>query len=277
MRLGVLTDLHLCPPGTPPDGCHNPYAFDQAESMLSDAIGAHLADGVEAIAVLGDLANRGETAQVRRAADLIAKAGVPVWLTGGNHDRDEDPELLETLAAESGSNLAMARPEGVLVDGIRIAGLPITSPGGGSPWRVARVPVEAWGDEPVVLLSHFPVLDRERETRAAGLAYVGTFEDRENVAAPLLARTAPTIVLHGHLHLRDLATEGPVLQIGCAALIEPPHERVVIDVLGDGSRVLVRHLPVMASPDVRLPVIGPAASDWSFTGDRWVSATVAAT
>jgi calcineurin-like phosphoesterase family protein len=277
MRLGVLTDLHLCPPGTPPDGCHNPYAFDQAESMLTDAIAAHLDDGVDAIAVLGDLANRGETAQVRRAAELIASVDLPVWLTGGNHDRDEDPDLLETLAKEPGANLAIARPDGVLVDGIRIAGLPITSPGGGSPWHVARLPVEGWGDEPVVLLSHFPVLDRERETRAAGLTYVGTFQDREAVAAPLLARKSPAIVLHGHLHLRDLATEGPVLQIGCAALIEPPHERVVLNIAADGSKVHVRHLPVMASPDVRLPVIGPAASDWSFTGDRWVSATIAAT
>jgi hypothetical protein len=269
VKLGVLTDLHLCPPGTPPDGCHNPYAFDQAESMLTDAIAAHIADGVEAIAVLGDLANRGEVAEVRRAADLISGAGVPVWLTGGNHDRDEDPELLETLASELGTNLRITWPEGVIVDGIRVAGLPITSAGGGSPWHVDRLPVEAWGDEPVVLLSHFPVLDREREIRAAGLTYVSTFENREAVAAPLLARTAPTVVLHGHLHLRDLATEGPVLQIGCAALIEPPHERVVIDISGDGSQVRIRHLPVMASPDVRLPVISPAMSEWWFEGVRW--------
>ncbi|MEA2524144.1 MAG: hypothetical protein QOF73_1371, partial [Thermomicrobiales bacterium] len=38
MRLGILTDAHLCPPGTPPDGCHNPYAFDRAEALLAQAL-----------------------------------------------------------------------------------------------------------------------------------------------------------------------------------------------------------------------------------------------
>lgn len=273
MKFGVLTDLHLCPPGTPPDGCHNPYAFDRAEELLSDAIGAHLADGVDAVLVLGDLANRGEVQFVRRAIELIAGADVPVWITAGNHDRDEDPELLATLARESSACLEMAEPVGKVDDGVRLAGLPITSTGGGSPWFVDRLPVSDWGNELVLLLSHFPVLAREEAIRRAGIRYVGSFEDRDAVLIPLLARRAPTVVLHGHLHLRDVATDGPVLQIGCAALIEPPHERVVLDLTAgqNGPIIGVHHLPVMNSPDVRLPVMSPAASAWRFTGERWES------
>jgi len=273
MKFGIVTDVHLCPPATPPDGCHNPYAFDRAEELLVDAIASHLADGVDTMLVLGDLANRGEVQFVRRAIELIAVADVPVWITGGNHDRDEDPELLATLARESPACLKMASPAGAMADGIRLAGLPITSPGGGSPWFVDQLPVSDWGDELVVLLSHFPVIAREEAILRAGIRYVGSFEDRDAVLASLLARRAPTVVLHGHLHLRDVATDGPVLQIGCAALIEPPHERVVLDLIAgqDLPIVRVRHLPVMDSPDVRLPVMSPAASDWRFTGERWES------
>ena len=78
-------------------------------------------------------------------------------------------------------------------------------------------------------------------------------------------------MLHGHIHVRDAVAEGPALQIGCAALIEPPHERVVSKVLtgGDGLVVRVRHVPVMESPPVRLPVLSPAASDWTFGDGGW--------
>ena len=61
MRLGIVTDAHLCPPGTPPDGCHNPYAYERAAFMLSEALADHRADRIDALAVLGDMTNGGDS------------------------------------------------------------------------------------------------------------------------------------------------------------------------------------------------------------------------
>lgn len=271
MRLGILTDVHLCPPGTAPDGCHNPYAFDQAETLLTRAIAAHTVDAVDALLVLGDLANRGDAPSLGHAVRLLADADLPAWITGGNHDREEDAGRLAAMVAAASPSLRMAGPDGQLVGGLRVAGLPITSPGAGTPWLVDRPPLDAWDDDPVLLLSHFPVLAREAAIVGAGLRYVGSFEDREGIAPALLGRTAPTVVLHGHLHVRDAVAAGPVLQIGCAALIEPPHERVVVDLPtgGWGGTVRVRHIPVVDSPPVRLPVVAPASSEWAFRDGGW--------
>lgn len=271
MKLGILTDVHLCPPGTAPGGCHNPYAFDQAETLLAEAIAAHKADAVDALMVLGDVANSGDASSLERAVRLLADADLPVWITGGNHDREEDAGLLAAVVMAASPRLQMARPIGQPVGGIRMAGLPITSPGAGTPWLVDRVPLGEWGNDPVLLLSHFPVLPREAAIVGAGFRHVGSFEDREGLAPALLGRTAPTVVLHGHLHVRDVVAAGPVLQIGCAALIEPPHERVVLELPagGQGAVIRVRHIPVIDSPPVRLPIIAPASSDWRFRDGRW--------
>ncbi|MEA2595956.1 MAG: hypothetical protein QOF01_2425 [Thermomicrobiales bacterium] len=272
MRLGILTDAHLCPPGTPPDGCHNPYAFDRAEALLAQALSAHRADGVDGLAVLGDLANGGDEPSMQRAFDLLAGARLPTWLVPGNHDRDEDPARLAALVRRGGPGIRLGHPAGEVVGGIRLAGLPITGHVSGGEWLVEAASIAGWGSDPVVLLSHFPVLPREAAVRGAGLRYVGSFEDRDGIAAGLLGRASPTVVVHGHLHLRDAVADGAVLQIGCAALIEPPHERaiVAIDLGRDEPRVRVTHLPVTASPPVRLPVLSPRNGEWVFRSGSWV-------
>lgn len=273
MKLGVLTDIHLAPVGYVGGGWHNPYAFDRAEAMLADAIAGHRADRVDAIAMLGDLANNGDAATLGPALEPLAAAGVPVWVLEGNHDREVEERLIEREAAGAGTSLRMPTPIGEREGGVRVAGSPLVSPGGQPPWFLDALPVEGWGDDVVVLLSHFPLLSRREAILEAGLRYVEGYEDRNRLAEALLERSAPTVVVHGHLHIRDVAAVGPMLQVGCAALIEPPHERVVIEVAAESGDVdvRVRHLAVMESPPVRLPVMSPASSDWTFRDGRWQS------
>lgn len=273
MKIGVLTDSHLCPPGTPPDGCHNPYAFDAAEGMLADAIAAHLADGVGAMAILGDLANRGDFASLSRAIRIVARAGVPLWLVGGNHDRDEDPGHLRTLARELGGTIVTTGGE--IAEDFRVAALPIDGGTSSADWTVEIPDVVAWGRDPVLLLSHFPVISRANCIAEAGFEYVGGFVNGASFVPQLTDRRAPTIVIHGHLHLRDATTVGNLLQISCAPLIEPPHDRTVLEIEVNDTAVTANlsHISVAASRVPRLPVLAPARARWVFKDAEWEEVT----
>ena len=268
MRLGIVTDAHLCPPGTPPDGCHNPYAYDRAEMHLASAIEDLCRDNIDLLAVLGDLTNGGDQSSMTRAVELIRASTTPVHVVAGNHDRDVDPELLASLVNSSG--LEMANPAGEAIKGLRIAGVQITAERDGG-WTISDPDIAAWGDEPTVLFSHIPLLDRENVVRAADLKYAGGLVDGDSIIEALMLRRAPTIVIHGHLHLRDACAAGPVLQIGCASLIEPPYERAVIDIHCTRGECAVRsrHRSVAPIPDVRLPVLSPAESSWLFASRGW--------
>lgn len=269
MRLGVLTDAHLCPPGTPPDGCHNPYAYDRAASLLTAALAGHEADDVDVVCVLGDLSNGGDAESLFQAVDILSTANTPVMVVAGNHDRDKDPEHLARLIRAAKSHLAMPTPRGEKLAAARIVSLPIVKSTDDG-WQVERPEPSQWEDRPVVVLCHLPVLDRRSEAKSANLKYAGGMID-ETIAALMIERSAPSVVIHGHLHIRDACSRGSVLQIGCAALIEPPHERAVIDIVfGDRSLdVRVSHRAVAPSPPVRLPVMTESESTWTFESGRW--------
>lgn len=275
MRLGIVTDAHLCPPGTPPDGCHNPYAYERAADHLQSALDAHRRDAVDAVAVLGDLTNGGDRASMVRAVEIIGSARAPVRVVAGNHDRDVEPMMLASLVETT--PLRMATPLGENIAGVRVAGVQIAAAEDDG-WSVVEPNAPAWGDEPIVVLSHVPILSREAAVRAAELKYAGGLSNGEAIVTALLARAAPTVVIHGHLHLRDACTTGPVLQIGCAALIEPPYERAVIEVdeLEGRLTVTVAHRSVAPVPKVRLPVLAPADAIWTFKSGRWTPSIAAA-
>jgi hypothetical protein len=128
-----------------------------------------------------------------------------------------------------------------------------------------------WGDGPVVLLSHSPLINREDAVVAAGLRNAGTFADPTGVFATLNERSGPTIVLHGHFHVRDATAHGPILQLGFAALIEPPNEIAVVELIeGDATlEVAVRRLPIEPVPAERLPVLVPERQRWRLASGAW--------
>lgn len=274
MRLGIVTDVHLCPPGTPPGAWHNPYDLESMPRRLTLALDRLVAEGVEAIAMLGDLTSSADADSVDRGLGILAETPLPIRVVPGNHDAEAGGvDLGERVAALDNRLLRMADPTGEIIGGVRVAGLGIEREREG--WAVGPVSAVGWAAEPVVLLSHSPVLDIEPKVTAAGLKNAGSFADPTGVAALLAGRSGPTVVLHGHFHVRDAATSGPLLQLGFAALVEPPNEVAVLDIepeSGSGEPeilVSVRCLPIDPMPAERLPVLVPARQAWRFAAGSW--------
>ena len=108
----------------------------------------------------------------------------------------------------------------------------------------------------VAWFTHYPAISFSEEVSSAGLVYGDNLEDLEEVARRLLAREAPTVVVNGHVHLRATRIEGPVLQVSCAALVEPPFEVTLLDLVKlGGGRVKVRR--ESTSLTVRSPAFSP--------------------
>ena len=156
-------------------------------------------------------------------------------------------------------------------EGLRVAGAGVAS----GDWGYAAggtLNAHAWGDEPALWLAHYPILSFVDEVHEAGFVYGDDLEDREEIARPLLGRQGPTVVVNGHLHLRDARTRGGVLQLSCAALVEPPFEVTLVELGFEEESFFVRRRsgPVLPMPDgVQIPALSPAREEWVFEGDAW--------
>jgi predicted phosphodiesterase len=272
VKIGIVTDAHLCPPGTAADRFHNEFEFAGARSRLERALALHAAAGVDAIALLGDLTNAGDEASTLEGLPLCEAVGLPVWAVAGNHDCDEGAGAFrDRLAGRPATSIQIPTPSGDVAGSIRLAGLSIVACGPSRKWTLEQPDIAAWRTDTVLLLSHFPILSRRAAAAAAGLQYAGDVENHKAVEDMLRARSQATVVLHGHLHQRDAVTSGPVLQLGCASLIEPPFETAQIEIEPMGADLIVRvsHLSVEPPPNVRLPVLSPAQSIWRFRAGAW--------
>jgi hypothetical protein len=272
MRVGVVTDAHLAADGSPVAAFHNPYDFANARRNLERALDRHRAAGVDAIAMLGDLAHAGDDASHALGLMLLETAGVPVWAVPGNHDTDEEIfALADRISTRTGTAVRELDETGEKIDGLRVAGLPIRAVDPIDLWTPALPDVAAWGDEPALLLCHFAVISRERAALDAGFKYAGDVVNQPEIAAAMQSRSAPTVVLPGHHNVRDATVAGSVLQIGCAALIEPPHETAIVEIERDGREITVRveHTAVAPSSVAHPPVIAPPTGAWRFAQGRW--------
>jgi predicted phosphodiesterase len=277
-RLGVLTDVHLAPLPQPRRSWHNPYDYAGAAGRLDRALQVIAEEQVDAIALLGDLTEHGDPSSLESFLDRLGAPACPVHLVGGNHDCWRDPDGRFPAAVRERSELVrIPAVEGALVDGLRIAGVFVERRDGSI---VAKdgLPTDAWGEEPVVILSHYSALSRADRLRAAGLAFSGDLANLAAVRDPLLGRTAPTIVLSGHLHVRDACSAGSVLQLHFAALIEHPFELAIVDVAAedDGLAVHRRCRSLQAGAEVAVdPLLAPAEQGWAFDGRGWREADLA--
>jgi hypothetical protein len=199
-----------------------------------------------------------------------------VLFVPGNHDVTvQSDALAQALVHRDAPHLRLASITGDRIAGMRVAGLSVLR---GTTWFDANsdlVPSPAsWGDSPVVWLSHFPILSLAMVAERAGLRYPGDLGNLDAVAAPLVGRTVPTVVLHGHAHLRVVRAARSLLQIGCAALIEPPFEITLVDIVATAAaiKVDITCQSVASTEDFALPVLAPAHSTWMFTNGRWIAA-----
>jgi hypothetical protein len=272
VRLGILTDIHHRPPGSAPDGWHNPHQFDTVLDRLAQSLAWLRNEGVERVAVLGDLAHEGDAESLREVVDVIGESGIPAWLLPGNHDLGQGGDTLAGVIAESGHpslTLLGASPTALAGDWL-VTGLDIqrAAPGG---YEATSIPdPSSWGSAPLLLLSHFPVLSTRGEVLGACLKYAGDLTNAGQVAATVLERAAPTLVLSGHLHVRHAISQGPVLQASCGAQVESLFEVTVVSFDNwDSGRVTWTSTAIQPV----WPGVNPALSEptqrWVWDGSVW--------
>jgi 3',5'-cyclic AMP phosphodiesterase CpdA len=261
MRLGVVSDVHHCVQPRPGASYHNPYDVAGALGRLRGALQWFADEQVEAVVLDGDLADLGDGPSLAAVVEAVANCwDGPALAVPGNHDVEEQPDALARAVAEGGrGRLRVASARGTEHGGMRIAGIDRVD---GS----APLSGEAWGTGPVVVATHFPLLSRADAVQRHGLKYAGDLPGRERVLAGVLGREG-TVVVNGHLHVRDTHADGGLLQLSVAALVEPPFEATILDL----ERQKVRRRAVrMRDADVaQEPVLAPADETWVFDAGRW--------
>ncbi len=260
LRLGVLTDLHFAPEGTT-SSWHNVYDFPGVGGRVREALQRFAAEGVDGVVFAGDLTHREDEASVGEGLAELRLAPGRLWLARGNHDSTLD----------RGDYGGTADGEQI-VEGFRVAVVDIASDDEGGTFRSASaLAANAWGDDVAVVASHYPLISRAAEVSAAGLPYPGDLIGRAALLDALLARTAPSVVLSGHLHVRDSVAEGPVLQLLFAALVEYPYEHSLLEIGPDHVTRTAFGQP--DAPFVRNPLFVPAVERWRFADGAWARAS----
>ena len=258
LRLGVVTDIHTAAAGGRGGAWHNPYDPGGTLPRLEVALRAFEAEGVDAVAMLGDLTNSGRPEEFAAADEVLATCSLPVLRVPGNHD----------LQGEHPPPTPAANRAGVVrvdLDG--------RWPGDGDLEFALEPPPPAAG-APAVVLSHYPVLSRSDSLTAAGLKYAGDLGRRAELEDGVRALGDPVVALCGHLHVRDATATGGVLQLGFGALIEYPYEAAVFEFDPVAGRAGRRCFAVEPHPngDHRCdPRLSPAEQVWELTGTGWVA------
>jgi Icc-related predicted phosphoesterase len=278
LKLGIVADPHLAPVGAGPVRYHNEYRMADAASHLRLALARCSQEGVDAVALLGDLSHFGDEGSLAEGIEIAGESGLPVLAVSGNHDVLEHVGAIAEAVARSDTSgcVKLAAPGGELIGGVLVAGFSVQSGSSGTVRSREARRVGSWGEVSAVVLTHYPVISLARRVAAEGLKYPGDLEDFADVAGSLLARDAPTVVVHGHAHVRDVLVSGNVLQISCAALVEPPFEVTLLDVEQTDGVVAVRAraIAIGSSPSgIRIPVLSPAEGEWRFEKreDGWRS------
>lgn len=272
MRLGVVTDVHLGPPGMPNPHWHGEVRSDLAGELLGRGLQRLSNERVVALALLGDLTHLGDAASLGAVLTRLESSHRPIWIVPGNHDVTPHPDALGKAITKRAAWINLAVPTGEGMEPwLRVAGLPIAREGTDGTIRLTALPdVAGWDERPVLLLSHFPLLSRREATLDAGWKYAGDAAGAADAWALLTSREAPTIVLHGHLHLQDAIAAGPALQLGFGALAEAAHEVAVLDLTCEDARVGVTVTPLAVQPaDRATPAIGEVCWSWEFRSGYW--------
>jgi predicted phosphodiesterase len=263
MRAGILSDLHLVTDTTRRGAWQNPYDFAGVEERCERALALFEEREMDAVVLVGDLSEDAELRMLRRALRLRAP-GMPTFAVAGNHDGMG--RVTRARRAEQ-HPARMLGVRGQRVGGVRLAGLPIERRAERE-WRSVRRPaVREWGRGATVFVSHFPVLARERALRRAGLRHPGDLVDREAVEKALRRRSRPTVVLSGHLHVRDSVASGPILQLVFGGMVEPPFDATLLTVESDGDSVTVTRIAheLAKRRERRDPRMVAGRERWRFT------------
>lgn len=275
VRLGIVSDIHLG--GSGHDRWHDTLDFAAVEDRFITALKHFRRLRADAVMLLGDLAHHGDETSLLRVRQLAGEFGGPVRVVAGNHDRSSDNHTFEAVFASASSMNASVAAAGERVSelhGLPIVGIAITSDDAGRNGSASHVGVADWASALTVVLSHYPVLKVRDQLRTAGVRDSGELSNAAPSLADLRARRAPTLVLNGHLHARLEVAEGPLLQLSVAALVEPPHEATIVDIVMDPKPVVTVHRFSIeqraTESSYGTPILAPHESRWMLVEDEWV-------
>jgi predicted phosphodiesterase len=263
MRLGFVADVHWTTGRPGYLRWHNEWDFEGLPERLA-ATAEHLAE-TDLIVLAGDISSGGDLDSIIHVLGELS--GVPLVAVTGNHDVDEGEGV---LAAAVSDGSALAQPAGVVHGPLRVSGVQVMAEGDGYA-TVVGPETAAWGGGLAVFVSHFPAISRAEMFAEEGFKYPGDLNDREAVLEPLAERSAPTVVLCGHIHARDSHAEGRVLQLVGGALIEAPYECAIVDVDEEAMTVTRQAHPLRGPAVERSPVFAPERETWRFDGLVWSS------
>jgi predicted phosphodiesterase len=277
LRLGVLSDLHGSSDPAERGSWHNAYDFAGMPERVDDALAWLTANDADLVVLAGDLTHHADPAALEAVLRRCASATPrPLIVVSGNHDvAGEQAPLADAIERIAHARLTLARPEGERHGAVRIAGVNVASAAGWFHAGLERPPaVDAWGEDPVVLVSHFPLLSHAVALADRGLAYPGDVLDRAAIEQRLGERAAPTVILSGHVHARVVDTRGSLLQLTQAALIEPPFDAALVELATADDGILqvtrrTRRTGVARAPYEPALVEGDGA--WRFDGASWVT------
>jgi predicted phosphodiesterase len=282
MRIGLVSDVHwMTEPPMSSNGWHGAGAeFRSVLNRLAQAMHIFVDQRVDVIALAGDLSHHGDEESLIAVLAWCTGVGVPVLVVSGNHDVVGDPGRFErAIWRADARGVALASLHGEIIGGVRVAGVYVGDTDGWFGASLAALPeTEAWGDHPVVLISHYPVLSLATQVSDQGFPYPGDLLDRQSLEDMLSDREAPTVVVGGHVHARASRAEHKVLQLTGGALVEPPYECAVIDVVAepDGSLAVERSCRrLLPAADGREPVLAPEREGWHHSAEAgWTPVAV---
>ena len=270
LRIGVIADTHAAPSERPPERWQSDYSPSEGAALARRAVDLLSNEAIDAACVLGDSANEGDHPSMLDALTALSGFEVPVWIVAGNVDLEKTNDSLKVAIAASGSSAAVPGPAGEPLSHFLMAGLGYRKHADGVITIDARPHVPQWAKKPVLLITHYPVISRELEALTGGWRYSGDAAGMDGLDREISARSAPTIVFHGHLHLRDAVSNGSLLQLGFPALIEAGHEISVVTIEHQDDAIHLTIARMAVERDDRpTPAIGAPPRSWRFASGAW--------
>jgi Calcineurin-like phosphoesterase len=269
VKLGVVSDVHWPRDPSKPAAWHNVYEFAGLSGRLGAAVECFDAAPADAVLVLGDLAHDGDAGSLHEVLSALRAAEAPLWALPGNHDCEErDDQLVRVAAGAVGLLDRTSWAHGA----VHITGVAIASdPERGGMRADCALQLAPRGL--VVVASHFPMISRAAALAERKLAYAGDLLDRSRIHRELVASVAPVVLLSGHLHARDSATDAGVLQLSAAALVEAPYEVAVVEILESEAGWTVERTCTSLGDvgALALPVLTPAFERWVWSAGTWTA------
>lgn len=274
VRLGVITEVHIVPEGTPEGVWHNPFLFDQAEALFGTAVRRCVEQQVDAIAILGDLTHYADPASFAGVRRVLETVDLPVYVLPGNHDLDEsDHPLAAFQQALDLPHVTIAPGTVALTPEIDLALIGLEPGGEAKRYAAVRSRAVSGNDAKLtVALTHFPAFAMKAMLADAGLKHAGDLVNREALLEAISSIPGPVLIVNGHLHVHATIVDGRVLQLSFAASIEPPHDvsLLAIGFDDDGNPWVTREASGMVeTPGVSLPVLSDREERWEYAAGGW--------